>query len=336
MDTNLRALILGALAAGSLGGCSTWNCKPDSEDFSLDETITEGDVRDVLTYWGYSERSDIGCETFCAFKYEQLTGWDASSTSCSVELDDEAGSDAEDAVGSVQCAGVGYEYLCEGRRPLGHVEQTAPSPSESAGDYLAACAHLEAASITAFDQLARQLSAWGAPEALVERCTVAAREEARHAQVVGALARAHGAPALPSPEAAPASADLLSVALHNAVEGCVHEAWAALAAHWKADHAHDGAVRAAYRDIAGEEVGHAQLAWDLHRWLLPHLSAAERQRVVDAQQAALARLPDRALDLHGRLPSTLGRPPAQVVHAAAVALQGALLAAGAGAVAAAA
>ncbi|MFT4979954.1 MAG: hypothetical protein ACI8S6_005866 [Myxococcota bacterium] len=46
---NIRDLILLALAAPTVACPSTWNCRPDSESFSLqDEDIIESTVEEVM------------------------------------------------------------------------------------------------------------------------------------------------------------------------------------------------------------------------------------------------------------------------------------------------
>ena len=60
----------------------------------------------------------------------------------------------------------------------------------SAGDFLADAARLEAASIDAFEIVAKELETFGAPAELVARAREAAREERRHARIVSELARA--------------------------------------------------------------------------------------------------------------------------------------------------
>src|SRR5690606_22540870 len=115
--------------------------------------------------------------------------------------------------------------------------------------HLARAAHLEGASVVAFNELASQLAGFGAPEPLVDRCRRAAAEEAGHAVVLGELAAAHGG-VVPPLEQEQGEVSLRAIAVHNATEGCVYEAWAAVRAAWLAARASDPAVRAAYASIA--------------------------------------------------------------------------------------
>jgi len=210
----------------------------------------------------------------------------------------------------IRCSGVVEQKCKGGRRPLGHVEAAV---GEGLPAHLAGCAHLEAASVLAFRELAGQLGELYAPASLIRRCMRAAEDEVRHAAVLGALARARGAH-VPAIEARSVGPSLEKIAAHNAVEGCVHEAWAAVEAAWQAMHAHEPELRAAFAGIAVDEAEHAQLAWDLHAWFLGRLSPAARTNVSARQRTAIARLPRCAA---ATTPYELGMPPPEVVTAMA-------------------
>lgn len=75
------------------------------------------------------------------------------------------------------------------------------------------------------------------------------------------------------------------------IRGEIVEARLAVGAAWQAMHAEDAGHRAAFAEIAVDEAGHAQLAWDLHAWFVDRLDAASRAEVMAAQRAALAGLP---------------------------------------------
>jgi hypothetical protein len=291
--------LIAVTIAATLAGCtSVWNCNPDEEQFVVDGTLTEEDVTVMVERWGLTDSSALECEEVCQYVYEETTGWVTNTmTTCEMSL--------TDAGGTVQCEGDGFEGYCEGRRPLGH--QEAAECADDLGGYLARCAHLERASVVAFDQLSDWLAERGAPEALIARCRLAARQERDHARVIGDLAAHHGGERL-AVEQEDVPADLLTVALHNATEGCVQEVWAALLAQWKAEHAQDTALRSAYARIAADEAAHGQLAWDLHGWLMARLSEVERVQVMDAQRHALGRLPELARRQVARFPAVLGLP----------------------------
>jgi rubrerythrin len=179
---------------------------------------------------------------------------------------------------------------CEGRRHVcvrSHGESADLGPAAA---WLARAAHDEAASVHAFEALADELAAHGAPADLLARITTAADDERRHAALVTALAQRHGAevPAVtitPTP-----TRDLLALAVENIVEGCVRETWAALSAAHQAKHAHTVELRDLYQSIAADETTHAELAWSIHTWLIGQLNKAEQSLVTAARDAAVRQL----------------------------------------------
>lgn|GEM_PF-772602 len=177
-----------------------------------------------------------------------------------------------------------------GRRPRGLCPPRREQNQRSSAGYLARAAELEAASVPAFEQLGEELARLGAPKFLCWRAYAAAQDERRHARVVSRLARRYGAePELRRVQPrAPLSVEQL--ALENAQEGCVREAFGALVGAWQALHATDPRVRAAYAVIAKEEARHAALSFRVARWADTQLSAAQRRRVARAQRAAIAQL----------------------------------------------
>ena len=175
----------------------------------------------------------------------------------------------------------------EGRRPANLVSTGVNWLSS-----LAACfseiAHMEAAAVLAFDVLEDQLRGLGAPLELLERAARAKQDEIAHAAITSRLAHRFGgapkAPRLDTARDVGAQSPLLRLALENAVEGCVREAYGALVAAFQGAHATDAAVRAAFTRIATDEAEHAELSFDIDAWLAPLLTADER-RQVDAAKA---------------------------------------------------
>lgn len=213
--------------------------------------------------------------------------------------------------GSDVAVGVSYEVWTngdgcpvEGRRPPGLAEPQRLSASTAAGAWLARAAWLEAASIHAFVQLARELGAHGAPPALVRWALLAAEEEVRHTRAMSRLAARHGA-VPPVPEVAPTPPRALeAIAIENAAEGCVRETWGAVIAEWQARAALDPEVRAAFAVIARDEARHAALAWAVDRWARTKLGSLACARV-DAARLAAARELASAADLSS---AVLGLP----------------------------
>lgn len=303
----IQLLIASTLAALGSACPSTWNCDPPSETYEIDAALTQADVTEILENYGFATREEITCEIACTYAYQRDQGWVASSpAACTFSITPNPGEDADAQIGSVQCEGTGYEYFCEGRRPLGHV--AAESDGRSLGAYLGRCAHLEAASVAAFEELAAALEAAGAPLCLVSRCRSAAADERRHAALVGALARDRGVE-VPTAERRPTTPTLAEIAIDNAREGCVLETWAALRAAWIAEHGEDPELRRVYAELAADEAEHAQLSWDLHQWLKGQISQEMSDAAESLLQASLETLPALALAQSEVSPRALGIPP---------------------------
>jgi hypothetical protein len=151
-------------------------------------------------------------------------------------------------------------------------------------------AFLEAASVAAFERLASELRAHGAPRRLVRAARRAACDERQHAQDVGALATRAGA-ILRAPRIGPISArSLEAIARENAVEGCVGETFGAAVAMVQGMRAGDPTVRSTMRRVARDEMQHAELAWAIAEWITPRLDPAARKRVAGARRRAAHRL----------------------------------------------
>jgi hypothetical protein len=215
-----------------------------------------------------------------------------------------------------------------GRRPASLAPARPTAASGHVGAWLAAAAHLEAASVPAFEQLADALAFHGAPRGLVGRARAAARDEVRHAKVMSDLAQRRGAcaPAVELGRARRASLERL--ATENAIEGCVRETYGALLATWQAANATDPAIGSAMTRIARDETRHAALAWAIHEWASSELSPAQRRRVERARKAAaralVQELRDEPADVAKR---EAGLPDARVAIALARSLDRALAAA---------
>ena len=182
----------------------------------------------------------------------------------------------------------GYNLYFDGRRPAGF--QPSPRGASGIAESLAQIGELEAASVHAFVQLARELLAYGAPPRLVRAALRAADDEVRHARSLETLTeRAGGQVRRPAHVDLPIRA-LEAIARENMVEGCVRETFGAALAAYRAKHAHDAVVRRAFAPIAREEAGHADLAWELAAWLEGQLDAAARDRIARARTEAIAQL----------------------------------------------
>jgi len=313
----LEVIVLACIASAAHGcgaASSIDGCDPPARNFVIDTELTEGELTSLQNAYGF-ERDDIDCHTACRFTHERDEEWELGEVkSCTLDVTPEESLDIDAIAASIECDGRELEHICEGRRPLGHIE-LAHGGTELA-EHLAHCAHLEAAAVTAFDDLVVALSRWNAPASLVERCRRARAQEVEHAAAVADEALRRGATVCP-PSRTPRELSLLAVALDNAVEGCVHEAWAALRARWVAEHAREPELRRLYTRLADDELEHAQLSWDLHAWLLDQLDASARIGVETALARALGRLPQLAAEQATTLPAALGLPGAEGFRALA-------------------
>ena len=111
----------------------------------------------------------------------------------------------------------------------------------------------------------------------------------------------------------------------------MRETFGAVLAMRQAARASDGSLRRAMKRIAREEVGHAELAWDLARWLEGRLDADARRRVGEARDGAVAALGREATQAPDpRLSAELGVPTPSEARAALEALRASLWAPAAG------
>ena len=184
---------------------------------------------------------------------------------------------------------------CGGRCPEGLAVPASGGSEDPLGAWLAASAHLEGASIDAFEILGGELVAHRAPPVLIQAARAAAIDERRHADAIGRLAARRGAvPPAVYVNRGPIR-DIEAVARENAVEGCVRETYAALLACRQARAATDPAIRAAMAGIARDETRHAALSWAVDDWSQALLAPAARRRVREARHEALERLADTRL-----------------------------------------
>ncbi len=202
---------------------------------------------------------------------------------------------------------------CPGRFPQELLDEEGARRMESAEDSLGAwfaeIARLESAAVGAFEELARELAHHGAPPWLVAWARRSAREEVRHAEMTGSLARRFGQEPKRARVGAAPVRSLERLALDNALEGLVRETYGAAVAHHQAFAAGDEAVRAVMQVVAEDESRHAAFSWALHAWLMERLPEPARARVrralrraVDRFEAAAARPIDPRLQREAGMP----------------------------------
>jgi rubrerythrin len=177
----------------------------------------------------------------------------------------------------VRCTPTGFEGCAVAGRPPAGLEPMGERP-RTARAVFERMAHEEAASVVSFEELAAFLQQSGAPARLVKKARKAAREEKRHAQIAAAIA---GLTDVPVPRVRPRTVPLTlaQLAEENFCDGCINEGASAVATLTQAERASDLTVRRLLAQVAEDEVGHAELSWELHAWLVPKLTAEERLAV---------------------------------------------------------
>jgi len=216
----------------------------------------------------------------------------------------------------VEVTGTPKPVICgTGRRPEGLLSEHVASGS-LLGNHFATMAHLEAAAVPAFAAVARELEHHAAPRTLRSAAWRARQDEVLHARLTSRLARRHHArSSAPVVQPMPLR-DLYAFALDNAIEGCVHETYAALETAHQARHAQDPVIRAAMQRITADETRHAELAWQIARWVTPRLRDGERHEIRKRQLAAVEALGERLrADVHPSVSDLAGIPSASQARA---------------------
>jgi hypothetical protein len=108
------------------------------------------------------------------------------------------------------------------------------------------------------------------------------------------------------------------MAIENAVEGCVNETFGAAMALAQSIAAADPAVRAVMREIAPDEMRHAELSRKIAQWICGRLDAPARARVSRARQrAALALVQSTSFEADPALLRDVGLPAPRMARAMA-------------------
>jgi len=203
----------------------------------------------------------------------------------------------------VDVRGQAQSHPCKGRRPPGWELEESRATS-SLERFFEDVASTEAASVDAFELVARELESFGAPAELVLRARAAARDEIRHAALMSKRACMERAR---TPPLAPMTRTPFEAALDNAVEGCVNESFAAIVARFQSRTTKDEDLAHEFAAIADDECAHGDLAWDIAAWLEPRLSPDERARVRAAREHAKRVLVAQAFEASGTPNDTIAR-----------------------------
>ena len=107
---------------------------------------------------------------------------------------------------------------------------------------------------------------------------------------------------------------LYELALDNAVEGCIFESFSALKAQYQAQYATDQRILTTMKVIARDETNHAQLAWDIHHYLMAQLDESERLQILEAQREASQQLIEQTRIDSSRNNAAFGAPPLELVQ----------------------
>lgn len=168
-----------------------------------------------------------------------------------------------------------------------------------------AMAQMEHASIAAFAQLSLHLAALGADSELVERTHRAALDEIRHARRGFAIASAYAgepvsAGAIAELRATDASEiDFVRLAIGTLIDGCVAEGVASDVTGAASLQASDSVVRETLAMVATDELGHAELGWDILAWCMERGGTAVHEAVASRLHGLDRQLSDPAPELEG-------------------------------------
>ena len=257
-----------------------YECYSDDEWCELNSSTATLDTETFQAYLSVDGQiSEESCSTLC---YEETGAYYDYLCSC-----DYTGADT-DGNHPVTCE---YTTCAVEGRGHGNIEKlTCATGTSELHRYFVRAYHAEASSVAAFVQLRTELQQHNAPRTLLKRCMDAAIDEVHHARMMAKLVR-------DAQEELPAlnfgtkqERTLFALALDNAVEGCVFESYSALKAHYQARNSKDKRIRAVMKVIAPDETRHAQLAWDIHHFLMTQLSEIEQQQIQNAQRQATQKI----------------------------------------------
>lgn len=315
MSTPRPSTVLAALLASTaaLPGC--WYACEDNrfEEVSLHlqvEANDEGLVEaapdgDTLDPWDADD-----CAALCQQLY---AGVDTVHT-CTAAWDESNPGGGDDSglpgggLVALTCVASGVDVCVGGRHSAALATRAQGEGVDFVAAWLAREASGELGSVVAFQRLADELVAHGAPEALVRQARAAEADEIRHARMVRALAQSRGGVPAPVEAVALPPRSLFEVALENAVEGCVHETFAAARAGWQALHATDEAVASVSAVLAEDEARHADLAAAVHAWACSVLPSEQAEALERARQAAWSQLENSPPAVSRPAQAVLGLP----------------------------
>lgn len=253
-----------------------YDCGTSYKD-TFDVTLSDEEFSEYLVDGELTEET---CSDLCLTEVED--SWTENICACDYQGADEAGN---------------HPVTCDFDSGVvdGRVHASIPKLNQSKGQsrlgcHFAKAYHAEASAVGAFLQLRKELAFHNAPQKLLDRCFLAAKEEIVHAQVMAKLAKKYKGelPRLDFGTFEPRS--LIELAIDNAVEGCIFETFSALKVLQQFHNTDDLLFARTMKQIALDEISHAELAWDIHNYLMTKLSKEEQKIVRDIQQQAVTKL----------------------------------------------
>ena len=283
--------------------------------FSETYTISSSDYTAQLDVNG--NLTSEGCFALCELGNLQSNGFGIQCySSC-----EETGMNT-DGTYAISC---GYYAACivEGRGSACIEKETAGTGDNNIGAWFARAHHAEKGSVFAFEQLRRDLIKLEAPSTLIAKIEDAIREEAEHTSMMKDFAIANKGKIM----------DLIfdgfldtrsvwDIAVENLLEGCINESYAALQAFYQSRHAESEQIQGLFATIARDECKHAEIAREVHHFLLPLLSNSQQRELKDLGQKKWKDL-QKSLYVQKHIPELdiLGVPTPQIGAAMAKELE---------------
>ena len=250
--------------------CSTWQgyCQYYEETYAIDvsDYTAQLDASGNLT----SE----GCFALCQLGNLQLH----NTYAMCYDVCEDGGMNA-DGTYSISC---GYYNNCviEGRGTECIKKKMTGQGENVIGAWFARANHAEHSSVFAFAQLRRDLIQLQAPKHLLQKIDTAICEEAQHTSMMGDFARANQGHLIEVQfDGFLDSRSLWDIAVENLLEGCINESYAALQALYQSRHAQTDFLKACFAKIATDECKHAEIAREVHQFLLPLLTKQQREEL---------------------------------------------------------
>lgn len=310
LERAFGAIVLAVGAPALAQGCGQDGTTPGGAGAPPDasnEQDAGADVRCTLAMTVIDAGADV--EENCRYLFNCGLPPNIVAVGCTLALADSNGQPIEGGMPPCQllegqgCRGGAYDDAADGgaafecapclgpvgRRTVG-LRPLVPRAGSPLAVFFARAAHDEAAAITAFERMRDELETHGAPRALVRAAERAVRDERRHARMMERWAASFGGVVRWPRIDRPRPRGFGAMVRENAVEGCVHETFAALLATWQAAHARDRRLAATFAQLAADETRHAALAWSFAAWAEPRLSPRARASLRRARLRALDEL----------------------------------------------